>query len=112
SAFTILEKDRAARSDFAFDQLAPFLKAASALAEREGERRGALEADMFRAIQLTDAGVADQTIARASARLEAQDPAVSDLARKVQEAQRKRDAARLELAVETAKPDDQRGAVR
>jgi CHAT domain-containing protein len=112
SAFGILEKDRAARSDFAFDQLAPFLKAATTLAARDPEQRPGLDADMFQAIQLTSAGVADQTIARASARLEASDPATADLARQVQEAQRKRDAARLELANETAKPDDQRGAVR
>jgi CHAT domain-containing protein len=111
SAFAILEKDRAARAEFSFDQLAPFLKAASALAERNVEERAGLEAEMLRAIQLAGSGVSDQTIARASARLAAGDPAVADLVRQVQEAQRRQDSARIDLANETAKPDEQRGAI-
>ncbi len=110
-AFNILEKDRTARSEFSFDQLAPFLKAASGLAERDAEQRPGLEAEMLRSLQLAGAGVGDQTIARASARLAASDPAVADLVRKVQEAQRKQDSARIDLANETAKPDDQRGSI-
>lgn len=112
SAFAILRKDRTSRSGIAFDQLAPFLKVAAALAERDPQQRPALEADMFEAIQLTGAGVDDQTIARASARLAAADPQVADLVRQEQEAQRRSDAARLALADETAKPDEQRGAIK
>src|SRR5262249_56413643 len=74
--------------------------------------RPAAEADMPRDAQVPSAVVPDQPFARAAARLIAADPTVAALARQVQGAQRKRDAARLELAVETAKPDDQRGAAR
>jgi CHAT domain-containing protein len=112
AAFAILEKDRAARSEFSFDQLAPFLKAASALAERNVEERAGLEAEMLRAIQLAGSGVGDQTIARASARLAAADPAVADLVRQLQTAQRRQESARIDLANETAKPDEQRGSIR
>jgi CHAT domain-containing protein len=112
AAFAILEKDRAARSEFSFDQLAPFLKAASALAERNVEERAGLEAEMLRAIQLAGSGVGDQTIVRASARLAAADPAVVDLVRQLQTAQRRQDSARIDLANETAKPDEQRGSIR
>jgi CHAT domain-containing protein len=112
AAFAILEKDRAARSEFSFDQLAPFLKAASALSERNVEERAGLEAEMLRAVQLAGAGVSDQTIARASARLAAADPAVADLVRQLQTAQRRQDSARIDLANETAKPDEERGSIR
>ena len=112
AAFAILEKDRAARSEFSFDQLAPFLKAASALAERSVEERAGLEAEMLRTVQLAGAGVSDQTIARASARLAAADPTVADLVRKLQTAQRRQDSARIDLANETAKPDEERGSIR
>jgi CHAT domain-containing protein len=112
AAFAILEKDRAARSDFSFDQLAPFLKAASGLAERNVEERTGLEAEMLRAVQLAGAGVSDQTIARASARLAAGDPAVAELVRQLQTAQRRQDSARMDLANETAKPDEERGSIR
>jgi CHAT domain-containing protein len=112
AAFAILEKDRAARSEFSFDQLAPFLKAASTLAERNVEDRAGLEAEMLRAMQLAGSGVGDQTIARASARLAAADPAVADLVRQLQTAQRRQDSARIDLANETAKPDEQRGSIR
>jgi CHAT domain-containing protein len=112
AAFAILERDRAARSEFSFDQLAPFLKAASGLAERSVEERAGLEAEMLRAVQLAGAGVSDQTIARASARLAAADPAVAELVRQLQTAQRRQDSARIDLANETAKPDEERGSIR
>jgi CHAT domain-containing protein len=108
SAFAIIEKDRAARSEIIFDQLAPFFAAASALADKEPAQRAALDEDMLRAIQLVGSSVGDQTVARATARLASSDPAIAGLARQVQEAQRRRDTARLQLVTETIKPDEQR----
>jgi len=67
---------------------------------------------MFAALQLVSSGVADQTIAKASARLASGDPAMGELVAGVQDAERQRDAARLQLAHETSLPDEQRGAVK
>jgi CHAT domain-containing protein len=112
SAFEILAKDRTARAEFAVDQLTPFLAAASALAERDPQETEPLDAEMFRAVQLTGTGVEAQTIERASARLATDDSTVADLIRQTQEAQRRRDSASIELATETTKPDEQRGSIR
>jgi CHAT domain-containing protein len=112
AAFAIIEKDRAARSEIIFDQLAPFFAAASALADKEPAQRAALDEDMLRAIQLAGASVDDQTIARATARLASSDPAIAGLARQMQEAQRRRDTARLQLVTETIQPDEQRAGGR
>ena len=110
-ALKIAEADEVARANLRFDQLAPFLVAATALAERQPARRAQLEGEMFRAVQYMSAGVADQTAVRVSARLAARDPAIEALARGLQESERTRDIARIELANETALPDAQRGAL-
>jgi CHAT domain-containing protein len=112
SAFAIIEKNRAARSEIIFDQIAPFFTAASALADRDPTQRAALEEDMLRAIQMAGSSVGDQTIARMTARLASSDPAIADLARQMQEAQRRRDTARLQLVTETTKPNEQRVGAR
>ncbi len=110
AAMKILAEDELARSGIVFDQVAPVLVAGSALAERSPDKRGEIEEKMFRGLQLLSAGVADQTIAQASVRLAAQNPAMEKLVRDAQEAERQRDAARIVLAHETALPDDQRGS--
>jgi CHAT domain-containing protein len=111
-ALKILEKDEVARRDLAFDQIAPFLTAASKLAAKDPARRASLEAEEFRAVQLITPGVADQTIDRASVRLAAGDPAIEALVRELQQTERERDTARIELAHETSLPDEQRGALK
>ena len=111
-ALKILSADEVARANLRFDQLAPFLVAGTALAERQPARRAELEAEMFRALQYMSAGVADQTAVRVSARLAAGNPAIEALVRELQDAERMRDSARIELANETALPDAQRGAIK
>ena len=109
-AMDILAKDRSARAAIGFDQILPLLVSASALAKQQPVRRAELEAMMLRAVQLPAGGVADQTIAHASARLAAGTPAIAAAVEGWQEADRRRDAARIALSRETALPDGQRGA--
>jgi len=109
-AFAILAKDPVARSQIVSDQIVPFLAAASALGAEDPSQRAALDADMFRAAQLVNSGIADQTIARVAAREAAGDAALADLVRQMQAAQHARDNARLELVAENAKPNDERSA--
>ncbi len=111
-AMKILASDDLARSQVVFDQIAPVLLAATAVEAHQPQRKAELDAKMFEALQLQSAGVADQTIEEASARLAAGNPAIEQLVQGLQDAERKRDAARIELAHETSLPDDQRGSVK
>jgi CHAT domain-containing protein len=111
-AFNILEKDEFGRSPILFDQIAPLFEAATALAGRAPEQRAKLEGTMFRALQMVSGGVADQTIAQATARLAAGNAEMGNLVSQMEEADRKRDEARMALAHETALPDEQRGSTR
>ncbi len=112
SALAILSRDSAARKELLPDQLVPFMTAALAEAKRDPAQASGLEEDMFRASQLPATGVAAQTVARASARLAAASADVADLMRAMQDAERRRDSMRLELADETAKPDTERDITR
>ena len=109
-ALKILAEDELARSRIVFDQVAPVLTAASAIADRSPDKRAEMNAKLFEALQLLSAGIADQTIAQASVRLASQNPAMEKLVHDVQESERQRDAARIELAHETSLPDEQRGS--
>jgi CHAT domain-containing protein len=111
-AFAIIAKDEAARAQLVPDEITPFLTAASAIASADPNQRLSLADDMFRAGQFVGSSVADQTVSRAAARLSTNDPAIADLIRQSQTAERERDAARLELANEQAKPDIERGSVK
>ena len=111
AAFAILAKDPVARGQIVSDQIVPFLAAASALGMQDASQKAALDADMFRAAQLVTSGVADRTIARVAARQAAGDAVLSGLVRDMQTAQTARDSARLQLAAENAKPNDERNAL-
>ena len=110
-ALEILRDDAAARALVTADDVGPFLKSASALATRDAAQRKRLNDEMFTAIQLMRSSVADQAVANASARLAAGDPQVAALIREEQDAERARDSARLQLAVEQAKPREERGRI-
>jgi CHAT domain-containing protein len=112
AAFAIIATDESARAQLVSDEITPFFTAASALASADQKQRAALADDMFRASQFVGSGVAGQTIDRAAARLSTNDPAIADLIRQTQAAERARDAARLELANEQAKPDIERGSIK
>ncbi len=111
AALAILAKDRIARSEIVPDQIVPFIAAADA-SSKDPQQRAVLAAEVFQASQLVNSDVADQTIARAAARQAAGNPALAELVRQAQEAQRARDNARMDLAAEFAKPDDERNAAR
>jgi len=111
SATEILGHDEIARALVTSDDVGAFLTAASAVAGRDAAQRASLENAMFQAIQYTGASLADQAVAHASVRLAASDPAVAALVRDLQEAERARDSARLQLAVEQAKPVEERGKI-
>ena len=104
AAFAILAKDPVARADLTPDQIAPFIAAASSL--------GGLDDEIFRASQLARSDVADQTIARVAARRAAGQPAIADLIHQADDAASTRDRARMDLAAEFAKPDDERSNAR
>ena len=105
-AFTILAKDRIARSQVVPEQIAPFIGAAEGLAKNDPAQRASLETEMFRAGQYVNSDVADQTIARAAARQAAGNSQLAAMIREAQDAARLRDNARIDLAAEFAKPND------
>ncbi len=107
AAFAILEKDPVARARIVPDQLVPFITAAISSGVPH-----ALDSEVFQASQYAASDIADQTIARVAARQAAGDPALSDLISRAQDAEQKRDTARIDLAAEYAKPDDDRDANR
>jgi CHAT domain-containing protein len=108
-AISIFEQDDVARGQVVFDQIAPLITATNAISKTQPQDRATFDATVLRAVQLITTGVADQTIIRASARLAAGDPTIEALVSELQEAERKRDEARIELAHETSLPDAQRG---
>lgn len=112
AAFTIIAAADQPPAQLPFDRVAPFLGAALAEAAKRPAEAASLHAEMFGAAQLVREGAVGQTITRASARFATGDPAVSDLVRRQQDAARGRDRLRLELAAETAKPDNERDAAR
>ena len=107
AAFAILAKDSVARSEIVPDQIAPYITAAVA-----ANTDHSLDAEIFRASQLANSDVADQTIARVAARRASGDPALSALVSQADDAERVRDTARMNLAAEYAKPDDERDGTR
>lgn len=111
TAMKILEKNPIARSRVVPDQLIPFI-AAAALAPADQQQRAARDAEIFRATQLVNSDLADQAIAHASVRVAAVNPMLSALVRETQDAERTRDRARIDIAAEFAKPDDERNAAR
>ncbi|HEX4533989.1 MAG TPA: CHAT domain-containing tetratricopeptide repeat protein, partial [Rhizomicrobium sp.] len=104
--FAILAKDADARSQVIPDQIVPFITAAAA-AGGDGAN-----AEIFRASQLVNSSVADQSIVRVAAREAAATPALADLVRQAQAAAQARDTARVLLAAEYAKDDADRSTAR
>jgi len=110
SAFAILAGDPVARSQIVSDQVLPFLTAATAVEATDPSQRATLDAEMFRAVQLVNSGMADRTVARVAARTVAENPPLADLVRRYQNALNVRDNARIQLVAESGKPDDARKA--
>jgi CHAT domain-containing protein len=100
-ALAILEKNPPAAEVLQPDEVAPLLDAAIA------QPGAATNRDAFHAVQLAQSGVLDAIIAHMAARKAASDPALADLLAKSDAAQRKRDSARMDIAVEYARPADE-----
>jgi CHAT domain-containing protein len=111
-ALDILAKDDVARALLAFDKLAPLVTIDNRLGKQHPEQRAKIDETLFRGLQYMATSVTDQTIARASARVAAGDPANEKLVQELQDAERKRDTARISLGYESSLPQEQRGAQR
>jgi CHAT domain-containing protein len=110
AGFDIANNDRAARTEVQPDVLVDFIAAETASAN--GKISSEAAAEIFRNVQLSRTGVADQAIARIVARAGAGDPALADLIGRAQQAERERDRAQVELAAEFAKLDEERSTNR
>jgi len=106
-AMGILSRSPIARARIMPDQLLPFLAAATSISAGP-QQKAMLDTEVFRAIQLVNSDLADQAIARASARLAAANPALTALMRDTEEAQRSRDQLRIDIAAELAKANEER----
>ncbi len=107
-AFAILDANKTARAHLVADQLLPYFAAAAAQAGRSAD----FDAEIFKAAQYVGGGVSDQTIARMAARQAASTPALAQALRELQAAERARDLARIDLAAENSKADEDRSAER
>ncbi len=111
AAFAALAQDPVTRAQIVADQVIPFLTAAAAVGDSGGEGKR-LDGEMYAASQMVFAGVADQTIARLAAREATDDPALAAQLRAGDDAGRATAAARMDLAVERARPDGERDPAR
>ena len=95
------------------DQLSNYAEAAIAIAPSftKKEDQQGLFAEVFEAMQLQNSSVIDKTIALATARMKVSDPEISKMVDDLQSNERLRDAAKSQLAAETALANDQRSKV-
>ena len=105
AAFAIAGNDAIARREIAAGDVVDF-----AAAETAAGDPATRDADIFHASQLMTSGMADQTIAHVAAREAAGNGALADLIAQEQTAEHNRDLARVQLAAEYAKSDQERNA--
>lgn len=89
-----------------------YMNALFAAAAADDAQRGALHVEAFAAAQIPREGDTARAIVNMAARLDTADPALSAVAREYQEALRKRDTTRRELALITLAPPDKRDPAR
>ena len=92
--------------------MVPYMSALFDAAAADASQREALHAEAFAASQIPREGDTARAIVNMAARLDAGDPALGAAAREYQEALRKRETTRRELALMTLAPPDKRDAVR
>lgn len=102
-----------ADSPLSLEDLVPYGLAVTAHADTlaDDQQRQGLYNEAFEAFGLLRPPVVEQTVARASARLGIDDPALAKLAGELQAAERARESALVELSFETALPDAQRSRI-
>ena len=106
-AGAIAAKDQIARAQVLPDDVVQYV---TADVGNGGADQAAQNVEIFRVSQFANTGVADQTIARVAAREAAGNGALADLIAKAQKAARDRDSAKVDLAAETARPNEERNA--
>ncbi len=74
----------------------------------DDKKKQGLFNEAFDAFQLLRPSIVEDTVAKASARLAVNDPDLRKLLEDIQNAERERDAANVELSYESSLPDDQR----
>jgi CHAT domain-containing protein len=92
--------------------MVPYMNALFEAAAADPAQRDALHAEAFAAAQIPREGDTARAITNMAARLDTADPALRAAAREYQEALRKRDTTRRELALMTLGPADKRDAAR
>lgn len=107
-AFGIAAKDPVTRSQIYSDDVVQFITAD--MGNGATAEQAARDAEIFRTSQFASMGVADQTIARVAARRAAGNDALASLVFQLQQATAERDRARVDLAAEMARPNDERSS--
>jgi CHAT domain-containing protein len=107
-AFNIAAKDPVTRNQIYADDIVQFITAETG--NGASAEQAARDTEIFRTSQFASTGVADQTIARVAARRAAGNDALAGLVSQLQKATAERDRARVDLAAEMARPNDERDA--
>jgi len=107
---TIFSKLRRDESVLSFDAVSTYFTTAIDLAEHDPTRHDLLLAELFVVLQTVQKGKESGIAARSFERLASNDPKVAEVLRDLQDAERRRDESRLQLAGEEAKPPEERDA--
>lgn len=99
-------------TSFTPDSLMPMVDTATALERLDPSRRNGVVDLAFQTVQWSDHGVAGLTLTRTIARLAAANPAAAKAIRDYQDAERQRDAIRVDWAVEVGKPESEQNPSR
>ena len=106
--FALLSKRSPEGLRLGFETAAPFITTALEMADQGGSDRTALLDQVFSVLQMVQAGAQSDTVSHAALKFASGDPRIAKMVSGRQEAQRRRDEIRLALAVDSARPDDQR----
>ena len=106
--FAMLSKRSPEGLRLGFETAAPFITTALEMAELGGKDREPLLDQVFSVLQMVQAGAQSDTVSHAALKFASGDQGIAKMVTERQEAQRKRDEIRLALAVDSARPDDQR----
>jgi CHAT domain-containing protein len=107
-AFAVAQKDPVTRAQIYPDDIVQFI--AADMGKGANAAQADRDAEIFRTTQFATTGVADQTIARVAAREAAGNSALASLIAQAQQAASERNRARVELAAQIARPNDERNA--
>jgi CHAT domain-containing protein/tetratricopeptide (TPR) repeat protein len=104
-AAAIQAEHRVARDQTRQSLVVPYLEALAAQGQAVPAERDALAAEAFVAMQLPRSGETARALQAMAVRVASGDARLADVVRQLQDATRRRDGARVALAVESARPD-------